>query len=86
MGHCFTQMSLSDSQERAIGSGTHHPEGSWQSVAFRIGGETLGEQWLKGTLTVPVCNESKNALLSVVKTKAMSYRISLPQKLQGTLA
>lgn len=37
MGHCSTQMSLSENKERAIGSGTHFPEGSGQAVAFRIG-------------------------------------------------
>lgn len=58
MDYCSTEMSLSESHERTIGSGTHFPEDPWQAVAFRIGGVPLDGQWERGTLRRPVCHGS----------------------------
>lgn len=58
MDHCSTQMSVSESQEREIGSLTHYPGGSWLAVAFRIGGVLLGSQSGRSALRGPLCHGS----------------------------
>lgn len=85
--HCSTQMSVSESQEREIGSWTHYPGGSWLAVSFRIGGVLLGSQSGRSALRGPFCHGSYLQRMPYQLWSKLQhvFQISLPQRLRGTL-